>query len=204
MRTNLTVPDLRLRNTYDLIDGIPTVNQGCTDLLTGREAMARIIALFTTLAEFVHGHIDYAVGRCTCCETIGPHGARAARYAYRIGAAGEEWGHVDDHDFAEIRHVHTGGAQRDCDGTWPFEHVLRIPSIVPDALRPAYLGGDPDFHDLWTYVVRHEPSSCSGYELTIKVTDTRLDWHTQTDEGWHGGEAYVCSEPYCAHDDPRR
>lgn len=147
------------------------------------------------LAEFFAGFslMQIRTGHCCCCAEPRP--------MVRFGPDGaQEWGHVDDETFAEHRHVHVDSTARDCDGRYDHGHVLRIPSIRPEALRPAYLGGDASFYDLWMYVMRHEPNLTSE-GATIEVEGQRIRWSYRTDEGGGAGEAWVCEDTYCAHDE---
>lgn len=185
-----SVTDNRVPNRYYVVAGIPTLNFGIAGLHTGDDALVTVAQFFTGMAN-----MPRRFGRCTCCHE--------PRMAVQIGGENEEWMHLDDEHYAEMRHIHVESCQRDCDGTWPDEHTLRLTSIRPEALAPSYLEREPEFRDLWRYVVAHEPRE-AGYRLTITVEDGVLDWHTQTDEGYHGGHARVCAESYCAHDDRRR
>lgn len=141
-----------------------------------------------------------AVGHCTCCAE--------PRLAYRFGGEREEWGHVDDDHFAEMRHIHVDGSSSDCDGRYSHGHVYRLNSgIAPWALRPSRaLKGcedeEPTWHDLVTYVFQTTASIWSG-RTTIEIdTDAgTMRYSTVTDEGGAGGEARVCADPGCAYDD---
>lgn len=140
-------------------------------------------------------------GLCCCCPE--------PRLSVLFGPTTEEWMHVDDETYAEMRHVHVDSSSRDCDGLYDRGDVYRIPSIRPEALRPAYLGGEPSFDDLWMYLLRHEPRMAPGLRLQIlgDFTDGRgavgtvATWNCPTDEGGEGGDMRVCDDPYCAHDE---
>lgn len=143
--------------------------------------------------------IEAHTGMCTCCET--------PRLSFRYGDEREEWGHIDDQHYAEMRHIHVDASSRDCDGRYDHGRVYRLNSgIAKWALRPsrAMQGAEneePTWHDLVSYVFRHEASIWSG-RATIEV-DTEegwMRWSTVTDEGGEGGEARVCADPHCAYD----
>lgn len=143
------------------------------------------------------GPHDVTVGLCTCCPE--------PRIAVRIGGDNEEWAHTDDLHFAEMRHIHTSSTSSDCDGAYSRTSCYRIPDIRREALRPDYLcrepGEQPTFFDLWSYAVRHFPTFTAEGGSTIEVQDDRVRWSYRTDEGGGAGEAHVCGEPSCAHED---
>lgn len=138
--------------------------------------------------------IEASTGLCTCCET--------PRLAFRYGGDREEWGHIDDQHFAEMRHIHVDSSSRDCDGRYDRGHVFRLNTMRPEALRPEYLGGEPTFHDLVSYVFRYEAPIFSGRSIIEVDTDEGwVRWSTATDEGGEAGEGRVCGDPWCAYDE---
>lgn len=200
-----TIPDLRPANRFYMIDGIPTVNLGVSTLNTGRNAYALILGFFAGWAMTVGVHPWpgarlWLADRCTCCAE--------PRMVYRFGFHNDEWGHVDDETYAEVRHIHIDSSSSDCDGRYTRGNVTRLNTIRPEALRPDYLSGDPTWHDLVTYVFRTTPTIWSG-PTTIEVDATGdsndgipyLRWSTITDEGGVAGEARACDDPGCAYED---
>lgn len=152
------------------------------------------------LVGFLHGvQIRAEVGSCTC--------GHDPRDAYRFSAK-DEWAHVDDDTYAEMRHVHVASMSRDCDGWYERSSTLTIGSVIPAALRPEWRRRSPTddlvaFYDLWTYVARNMPPLAHGddQKTTIEITSNVVRWSRNTDEGGESGEAYVCDDPGCAHDD---
>lgn len=137
-----------------------------------------------------------ATGLCTCCTE--------PRLAFRYGDEREEWGHIDDQHFAEMRHIHVDSSSRDCDGRYDHGHVVRLNSMRPEALRPEYLGGEPRFFDLVSYVFRNEAAIWSGRStIEVDTDEGWMRWSTATDEGGAAGEARVCGDPWCAYDESR-
>lgn len=137
-------------------------------------------------------------GFCTCC----PDGGRpTVRFG---GDHAGEWGHIDDEMYAEMRHVHIESDSSDCDGQYEHGTVYVIGSIRAEALFPTYMHSssgktEPDFHDLWTYVIRHEPRGAySEFEATeIRLTTKRVEWSCRTEEGGESGAAWVCDDHTC-------
>jgi hypothetical protein len=130
--------------------------------------------------------------RC-CCHTDD-------RFVMRWGGDNEEWFHVGDVTYAEMRHIHVDSSESDCDGRYDHGAIYTINSIRPEALRPAYLRSEgvpsPDFRDLWMYMVRHEPP-LHGDDVTLHVHADRADWSYTTDEGGGGGQMQVCDGKWC-------
>lgn len=138
-----------------------------------------------------------STGMCTCCDE--------PRLSYRYGSDREEWGHVDDHHYAEMRHIHVDSSSSDCDGRYSHGHVYRLNSgIAPWALRPSIAINPeetPTWHDLVTYVFRDTASIWFGPTLIEVDTDAgTMTWSTVTDEGGSAGQARVCGDPHCAYD----
>ena len=143
-----------------------------------------------------------ATGLCTCCEE--------PRLSFRYGDEREEWGHVDDQHYAEMRHIHVGSSSSDCDGRYDHGHVYRLNSgIAKWALRPSRaLKGcedeEPTWHDLVTYVFQQTASIWSGRTtIEIDTDEGYMRWSTITDEGGAAGEARICADPGCAYDSDR-
>jgi hypothetical protein len=117
-----------------------------------------------------------STGVCTCCD--------GQRPTFRYGG---------DNDNEE---------SRDCDSTYGGSHIYRLNDRPFDwAINPGPNGASrvPDLHDLWRYLCGSLPS-CSG-PTTIEIEDGQMRWHTDTDEGYSGGHARICSESWCAYDD---
>jgi hypothetical protein len=143
--------------------------------------------------------VDYSLGdRCTCCDE--------ERMAIRWGAANEEWMHLDDETYAEMRHLHVDSSSSDCDGRYTRGHVVRLNTGIADwALHPVPKSEPqptPTWHDLVTYMFRHEAGIWSG-PTTIEMDPYAgyMRWHTTTDEGGCAGEVRVCDDPGCAYED---
>jgi hypothetical protein len=148
-----------------------------------------------------------STGVCTCCdqraEAEREHRSEPRpRHVFRYGGDNEEWGHLDDQTFAEVRHVHIDTGSRDCDSTYGGSHITRLNNAPCDwAICPGPNGASrtPDMHDLWNYLCGSLPSYSSG-PTKIEVEDGQMRWHTDTDEGYYGGHARICSESWCAYD----
>lgn len=143
-----------------------------------------------------------ATGSCTCCHE--------PRLSFRYGSDREEWGHVDDQHFAEMRHIHVDGSSSDCDGRYSHGRVYRLNTgIAKWALRPSRaLKGcedeEPTWHDLVTYVFQQTAPVWSGRTTIDMDTEAGwMRWSTSTDEGGSGGEARICADQDCAYDDDR-
>lgn len=174
--------------------------------------MHEFLSLFERVLDsvtFQIGHVisrmsgtRFSVARCTCHSPL--------QLAYVFGdPQREEWMHVDG-TYAEMRHVHIERESEDCDGRYSRGRIMTIPSVRPDALFPEWLHPmcrdktEPDFDDLWRYVLAHIPphdAYSESEEATIKVTQGRVVWNKRTDEGGEWGEAYVCPDAWCADDE---
>lgn len=206
-----TITDLRPANRFYEIDGIPTVNLGVADLSTGRDAWRLMLGFFAgwTMTVGIHpwpGAQLTMADRCTCCEN--------PRMVYRFGFDNDEWGHVDDETYAEVRHLHTESSSSDCDGRYSNARVTRLNSgIAKWALRPsrAMIGcenEEPTWHDLVTFCFE-QTAGIWGGPTTIEVDASGdsndgvpyMRWHTVTDEGGASGQVRVCNDPWCAYDD---
>jgi hypothetical protein len=154
------------------------------------------VSALTGVITGIPARLDVAM--CTC--------GHEPRLAYRFGGHVNEWAHVDDETFAEMRHIHVGTRSQDCDGARDYSRTLTIGSVLPEALRPGYLRFTPeqrpDFHDLWVYAVRHLPPIAfgAGEQTIITITEGSVRWTRSTDEAGDAGEAQVCHLHYCAHD----
>lgn len=158
-------------------------------LAASRKAAMRLMAFCTnTRVQFAE---------CFCCPE--------QRDTYRFGGNREEWAHLDDDQFADMRHVHVESAATDCDGRYSHGHVLTIWSIREDVLLPDYLRSEyrtkPDFDDLWSYVTSHVgPRHSYGEEygpVGIEIHHDRMSWSRKTDEGGEWGEALICGDWFC-------
>lgn len=170
---------------------------GRITLNTGNNALWLIAEFFCQMARTLQP-LKYAIGLCTCCD--------APRQALQVGGDLEEWGHVDNGCYAEMRHIHVSGNSSDCDGSYSHYVTYRLNTgIAPWALCPLIAvepDRTPDFHNLVNYVFTNTASIWSG--VTTMSIDTEggiMRYSTRTDEGGASGEAIVCNDHWCAYDD---